>query len=90
MSGVQVKFTERYQYETEGRNQGPTFDVGQVETFREDIAERFIRRGVAVRHDGRTAPAAAKSVEAPPSDAARPAKSDAAKGGAKPAADGKA
>lgn len=90
MSGVQVKFTERYQYETEGRNQGPTYDVGHVETFRADIAERFIRRGVAVRHDGRAAPAAKTADTAPKDAAPAAAKPETAKGGAKPAADGKA
>lgn len=56
---MRVKFTADYQYETEGRNAGPKFKAGDVKEFRDDIAERFIRRGVAEEYTGaaaRTAP----------------------------------
>ena len=43
-----VKFSETVCYETEGRNQGPTFHKGRTYTMADDHAQRWVRRNVAV------------------------------------------
>lgn len=83
---MRVKFTEDYQYENEGRNKGQNFKAGEVKEFRDDIAQRFISRGVAVQFNGRAeAPAAAapKAAEKPPTP---PATTAAPKAAEKPQA----
>jgi hypothetical protein len=67
-SDMRVKFTEDFLYESEGRGKGPSFKSGDVKEFRDDIAQRFINRGVAVQFNGKAeAPApAAKTTEKPP------------------------
>jgi hypothetical protein len=67
-----VKFTEDFLYETSGRNAGPEYKAGQVESFREDVADRFVRRGVAVEHDGRGEGRAAFRSVAPEPPAPQP------------------
>jgi hypothetical protein len=47
---MQIKFTKNVRYETEGRNKGPVFEAGEVHDFREDIAQRWLRRKVAEVH----------------------------------------
>lgn len=47
-----VEFNEDVIYETEGRNKGPRFEKGTRHELRDDIAERFVRRGVAEPVDG--------------------------------------
>lgn len=47
-----VRFTRRTVYETEGRGLGPVFEAGLIVDLSEDMALRWIRRGVAVEHDG--------------------------------------
>lgn len=47
----QIEFSKRTVYETEGRNQGPVFEEGSRHDLRDDIAERFVRRGVATYVD---------------------------------------
>lgn len=88
---MRVKFTETFQYETEGRGQGPTFEAGEVKDFRDDIAHRFIARNVAVAVGAAEPARAATKPAAPPTadaKAATDAKSDAGKPA--PAAGGKA
>lgn len=43
-----ITFTQQVQYENEGRKMGQVFKRGQVETLRDDLADRWLRRGVAV------------------------------------------
>lgn len=84
---MRVKFLEDHQYETEGRNAGPTFKEGEVKDFRDDIAERFIRRGVAVEAGGAAKPgpaAAQKPAQEPPPKQAADPKKDEGGGAAKP------
>lgn len=45
---MRVRFTARAVYETAGRGKGPVFEAGSEHEFRDDIARRWIRRGVAV------------------------------------------
>lgn len=69
---MRVKFTADYQYETDGRNAGPEFKAGDIKEFRDDIAERFIRRGVAEELTGaaaRTTPQAATAKATEPTKA---------------------
>lgn len=55
-----IEFTKDTLYETEGRGKGPTFKAGAHEDLRDDIAERFVRRGVAVYADGEPPPSPAQ------------------------------
>lgn len=75
-----VQFTADYQYETGGLGQGPTFKAGHVENFRADIAERFVRRGVAVYVDAALKARAEAPAAEPAASAATAAPTDAAPG----------
>lgn len=44
---MKVKFNRDVTYETEGPGKGPSFKKDQVHDFRDDIAQRWVRRGVA-------------------------------------------
>lgn len=45
---MKIAFTSDVVHETEGPNLGPRFRAGEVHDMRPDIAERWLRRGVAV------------------------------------------
>jgi hypothetical protein len=82
-----VRFTQRAVYETEGFQRGAVYEPGEVHDFRPDIAERWLRRGLAVATErpGRAPRAAAvptpAPVEPPP---AEPPAADPPIGGAEP------
>ena len=46
---VEVTFTVDTRYDQGGPGKGPFYKAGETHSFREDIAERWIRRGRAVR-----------------------------------------
>ena len=48
---MRVRFTRDVVFETEGRLRGPRFDAGSVHELREDLAQRWIRREVAVAEE---------------------------------------
>jgi len=54
---IRVRFTETVIYETEGRNQGPEYVENEEYELRDDFAQRWLQRGVAVRRLARAAPA---------------------------------
>ena len=83
---MRVKFTSDYLYETEGRGKGAQFKAGQMEDFRDDVAQRFIKRLVAVRADG---PGAAAAAPPPRPDArSEVTHHGGGSGGGKPAGEG--
>jgi hypothetical protein len=43
-----ILFTKETVYETEGVGRGPTFKAGSVYDLRDDLADRWLRREVAV------------------------------------------
>lgn len=43
-----IKFTRTELYESEGRNQGPTYKEGSTHDFEDHLADRWLRRGAAV------------------------------------------
>lgn len=45
---MKIKFLSDQIYETEGRNTGPKFSAGQVVDLSDDMANRWLRRQVAV------------------------------------------
>lgn len=45
---MRVRFTADVLYETEGRGEGPRYAADEVHDLRDDRAERWLRRGVAV------------------------------------------
>lgn len=49
---TEITFTQTVQYETGGPGKGPIYNAGESHCFREDIAERWIRRNVAFRGRG--------------------------------------
>lgn len=58
-----VEFKSTVQFESLGRNKGPTFDAGSRHELESDFADRWIRRGVAVAVEG---PLVVNATEAPP------------------------
>jgi hypothetical protein len=44
---MKVKFSRRVVYETEGRGIGQVYEAGSVHDLRTDMANRWIRRGIA-------------------------------------------
>jgi len=45
---MRIQFTSPVIYETEGPHRGVEYSAGQVVDLRKDLAERWLRRGVAV------------------------------------------
>jgi hypothetical protein len=45
-----IRFTADAVYETEGRGKGPRFAAGEVHDMRDDLAQRWVNRGVAEFH----------------------------------------
>lgn len=43
-----ITFTKTVQYESEGRGKGPTYEEGRTYELRDDLAQRWINRDVAV------------------------------------------
>ena len=48
---MRIQFTQDAIFETEGRKLGPRFEAGSVHDLRDDLAQRWIRREVAVPAD---------------------------------------
>jgi len=44
---MRIKFMQSYRWETLGRNQGPLFEKDSIHEMTEEVAQRFLRRGVA-------------------------------------------
>ena len=55
---IRVRFTSTVIYETEGRNQGPEYVQNEEYELRDDFAQRWLQRGVAVRVDAASEPSA--------------------------------
>jgi len=49
---MRVRFLQDAVYETEGFRKGPRFEAGSVHELRDDLAQRWINRGVAERVEG--------------------------------------
>src|SRR5215211_157020 len=45
---MRIKFLRLVQYESEGKNKGPIYEGDSVHELRDDLAQRWLRRGVAV------------------------------------------
>lgn len=45
---MRVRFLKDAVYETEGPGKGPRFDAGSEHDMREDLARRWVNRGLAV------------------------------------------
>ncbi len=46
--GKRIRFTADAVYETEGPGKGPRFEAGSSHEMRDDLAQRWINRGLAV------------------------------------------
>jgi hypothetical protein len=64
---MRIRFTQDVIFETQGRKLGPRFEAGSVHDLRGDLAQRWIRREVAIPADD---PAAAPVSVAATSDTA--------------------
>jgi hypothetical protein len=67
---MRITFTEDSVYETEGYNKGKKFKAGSTHDLRDDLAQRWLRRGVAVEAKGKGAPK--PKAEAKPKPAPKP------------------
>lgn len=74
---MRIRFTARQVYETGGPGLGPVFEPGEVVDLRDDLARRWLRRGVAVEVGDAAAAAdvAADQAPAPAVAPGRPATS---------------
>jgi hypothetical protein len=61
---MRITFTEDSVYETEGYNKGKKFKAGSTHDLRDDLAQRWLRRGVAVEAKGKGAPKPKAAVSA--------------------------
>lgn len=71
---MRITFTEDAVYETDGYNKGKKFKKGSTHDLRDDLAQRWLRRGVAVeakKGDGRPSAAAPRD-RAPARRTAKP------------------
>jgi hypothetical protein len=69
---MRIRFTTRAVYETDGPGKGPVYEAGSEHEMRDDLARRWINRGVAmevpapaVRHPTRPGRAPALPAVAP-------------------------
>lgn len=46
---MRIRFLQDAVYETEGFRKGPRFEAGSTHELREDLAQRWINRGIAER-----------------------------------------
>ena len=74
---MRIRFLRREVYETEAPNKGPGYEAGEVHDLRQDLAERWLRRGSAVLAPDEPVPESA--TEAPPAQSAPPARQRAAR-----------
>lgn len=80
---MRIRFTKDAIYETEGPGRGPRFAAGEVHDLREDLAHRWINRGLAVAEPE---PEPAAEVASPPPPPAASPTRRASKPASEPAA----
>lgn len=51
-----IEFSQSVQFESEGRNKGPKFEMGERHHLEDGFADRWLRRGVAFAVDGPSSP----------------------------------
>ena len=72
---MRVRFLKTAIYETEGFERGPRFEEGSVHDLREDIAERWIRRGLAEKAEPEVSSAPRRKRDAAGAESASPPQS---------------